>query len=195
MSLWADDSGAELAPNENFSTSFSNNLLANGTQVLAVCESCEWEQKRYGEGHHIATKWIVLEPKEAVGINIYHKIDTEAEKERKRNSSKQLLTNLDAFANEGKFRAEKKPKLTNEDMARAFVNKILSVKVGLMDFVADDGKRVQMNYIAGISPKEKGFDSNPKLIEKVKQEDNSYSSTTYTPPASSGGSFDDDIDF
>lgn len=136
--------------------------IPDGTTAVAFIEDAKWENALNGE-EIINVRWSIVSPGEYSNRKIFHKLwvedlDTqtvarngEQKAIEKRDRNKRMFVAIDTNAGGKIVASQKKP--TDESMSEHWVNKMMQIKIGLIESKRDDGTMNRTNWIMSVSPK------------------------------------------
>ena len=141
----------------NFETGGGNfEPIPDGTNCLALIEEAKLAEDR--DSHeYVSIRWSVLSPAVYNNRKIFQKIwclddkPRQNDPEKARDKAKRMLFAIDKNAGGALVASGKAP--NDNNLAKAFVNKQMQIKVNTWEMTGDDGKPMSGNWISAVSPK------------------------------------------
>lgn len=164
-------------------------VIPNRTNAIASIASAAWAKDRAGN-RYINIQWAVEKPEAYANRRVFQKLWCDDDDPRakdpakKRDKAKQMLAAIDANAGGKLAKAGREP--DDDDLALALTNKAMGVTIMVWELDAENGEKLEGNWISAVWKK-----GTKELSEPEKQE-------RRTKPASSSrkarNDFDEDLD-
>jgi len=134
--------------------------IPDDTSLLAMIDEANWKTTQGGD-EYINLRWTVVTPDEYKNRKIFQKLwvtddDPNAKDAgKKRDKARRMLAAIDANAG-GKL-SQKAGKPSDDDLARALTQKLMTIKVKSwsMDDNQNPGAKIEGNWICAVSAKSK----------------------------------------
>lgn len=164
MTYFKTSDGKAVEAAQEFSTNNSFEAIPDKTEAQAYTVAIGWKQpdsEFSNENKYIEVEWSILAPESLKNRKIFQKIRLHDEKESKRDNAIRMMAAIYTIGGKVDIsKVESEP--TDADLAKAALNIKAVITIGLFTS-KKDGEEKKINYISGISAKNKKTKENAAL--------------------------------